>query len=53
MINTILEIMNGIEIKYPLSFEHADDGRYTWPQRWQTLRAELEKIEKLKEYSDD
>jgi hypothetical protein len=44
MIEYILKLMEEIEKEKPLSYEHACDGRYSWPERWYFLKERLEKL---------
>jgi hypothetical protein len=39
----VIKIMEEIEKERPLSYEHAEDGRYTWPERWEELKDKLVK----------
>ena len=42
----ILRKMEEIEEQAPLSMEHAEDGRYAWPERWKNLKWWLIEIHK-------
>ena len=39
------EILNRIAQKHPLSHEHAEDGRYAWPDRWHEAHDEVDALE--------
>ena len=45
LLNQILNIIEDIEQDYPLEMDHAEDGRYTWPNRWSALRDYIERPE--------
>ena len=39
------EILSRIADRHPLSSEHAEDGRYTWPERWNEAHDEIAALE--------
>ena len=39
------EILSRIADRHPLSSEHAEDGRYTWPERWNEAHDEIADLE--------
>ena len=39
------ETLIRIAEKHPLSNEHAEDGRYSWPERWHEAHTEVAAIE--------
>ena len=41
----VLKLMNDISENIPLSLEYSDDGRHTWPKRWETLFEQILKWE--------
>ena len=42
----VLAAMERIVEEHPGSLEYQEDGRYTWPERWQALREWLTANEK-------
>lgn len=46
------ELIQNIENQFPLELIDIEDGRYTWPDRWDALKKEvgklLDMIEKMK-----
>lgn len=47
--DALIEAADRIEGEHPLSCEYEPDARYTWPKRWDAMKAALKAFEAKKE----
>ena len=40
---SVLAAMDQVIEDFPATLDHAEDGRYTWPYRWDTLRERIKR----------